>query len=210
MVNSEGEGNGRRPRLLLLDDDERFLRAMRLGLSDEAEIVGVSDPAEAIRILASDEPLDLALFDVLGCDGYAVARKARELRPDLPFAMLSGSREPEDINPAALEGFAFLAKGAGDSVAEVRRWIRWTAARETIGDRRVRIVRDFCRENTLTKRQEDVLFLRQQRKSTEDIAQALGISPSRVRTLDQDTRDRVGIADTAEIVALLERRIASA
>jgi CheY-like chemotaxis protein len=69
---------------------EGFLRS--LGFATRA----VGNAAEALALLRGDAPVALLFSDVMlgeGLDGYALARAARELRPQLPVLLTSGYNE---------------------------------------------------------------------------------------------------------------------
>jgi DNA-binding NarL/FixJ family response regulator len=186
--------------VLFLDDDEYTVRSLKRVLADEIEIIGATTAARAIEILRSDEHLDAAIFDIMGVAGYSVVEEARTYRGlDFPIAMLSGSREPEDINPAALAKppIPFLAKG--ESTDDIRAWIRTVTRSETLDERRKRIVTEFCRDNDLTKRHRDVLLRRVQFKDSETIAEDLGIERSTVGRFECQIRERLSVDDLAPI-----------
>lgn len=79
--------------VLLVEDDElvrRFVHDQLVGLGYRVTEVG--SPSEALRLLASDQPYDLLLTDVVmpEMSGRALADKARQLRPQLAVLFTSG------------------------------------------------------------------------------------------------------------------------
>lgn len=212
MAGSDGS-NGTLPRVLLLDDEVRFLRACKRAFhGEDCTLIGVAKAGEALTILAGPQQLDCALIDITlpGLrDGFDVASEAKRLRPGLPIAILTGSTEAVDINRAADELYIYIAKGGTEALESVRRFIRRSSGRETLDDRRIRIVTAYCHEHHLTMRHRDVLTLRLQHKSTEAIAEELAISQSTVRSLELQIRERREVKDLGEILAILDQRIAS-
>jgi CheY-like chemotaxis protein len=81
-VSPEGEA----PTLLLVDDEERILSALRRALRREGwRLLATSDPAEALRWLES-EPVDAILSDhkMRGMSGLELLEAAARLRPPRP------------------------------------------------------------------------------------------------------------------------------
>lgn len=81
-----------RARVLLVDDDERNLMALREVLSDVAEVACADSGEQALRMLLKDR-FAVILMDVLmpGLDGYETARliRAREQSRDTPIIFLT-------------------------------------------------------------------------------------------------------------------------
>lgn len=72
---------------------------------------GASDSAEALRLLEG-EKFALVVADILmpGQDGLAVARRARDLHPDVGLILMSGYPDLDFPDAAALSGAYFLEK----------------------------------------------------------------------------------------------------
>jgi len=85
---------GKRERVLVVDDDPMVRKAVAAQLiSLGYGVVEVSSPAEALRVIASGEPLDLVFSDIGmpgPIDGIELARLIRERRPDLKVLLTSG------------------------------------------------------------------------------------------------------------------------
>lgn len=85
---------GRCGRILVVEDDPDVLTAVRgtverLGYGT----ITARDGQEALATLGGPEPLDLLFTDIVmprGMNGIQLARRARELRPDLPVLLTSG------------------------------------------------------------------------------------------------------------------------
>jgi len=85
-------------RVLLVDDDGSVRELMRMLLcSLGADPVAAPDGPGAIAALAAESRFDLVLLDqeLPGLKGLAVARRMREIDPDLPIVLMSGDPAPE-------------------------------------------------------------------------------------------------------------------
>src|SRR5690349_10539597 len=90
-----------RARVLVVDDDERNLLAIRTVLEDLADIVEARSGEEALRHLLKDE-FAVILLDVFmpGMDGYEVAQivRGREQSKRIPIVFLSAvNKEAEHL-----------------------------------------------------------------------------------------------------------------
>jgi CheY-like chemotaxis protein len=90
---------GRRPRVLLIDDEAHLGITLRLGLRDQAELVAVQSGTDAVRILLADEGYDLILCDVMMPDitGMDVFDQVCAARPALRsrFVFMTGGAVTE-------------------------------------------------------------------------------------------------------------------
>src|ERR1700759_978084 len=90
-----------RPRVLLVDDDERNLLAMATVLEDLGEVVPARSGEEALRHLLKDD-FAVILLDVYmpGMDGYETAQiiRSREQTKGIPIVFLSAvNKETEHL-----------------------------------------------------------------------------------------------------------------
>lgn len=86
--------------VLLLAEDEILVADLIESALDDAgyQVVLVENGAAALAWLASAPPFAGLITDIrmgAGPDGWALARKAREMRPDLPVVYMSGDSEAE-------------------------------------------------------------------------------------------------------------------
>jgi CheY-like chemotaxis protein len=98
--------------LLVVEDDPLVRMTLVEGLSEAGfSVLEAEDAEEALQLLARQPDIVALLTDINlpGADGFALARAARVLRPDLPVVYASGRfREAEP--GLALPGAPFLAK----------------------------------------------------------------------------------------------------
>lgn len=98
--------------LLLVEDDPLVRSTLAEALADAGfEVLEAEDAESALRMVAEHEDLAALLTDINlpGADGFALARAARRLRPNLPVVYASGRYREADAQ-RALPGAAFLAK----------------------------------------------------------------------------------------------------
>jgi CheY-like chemotaxis protein len=95
-------------------EDEALISEMASEALEEQgfEVESVSNARDALRRLKTGSRIDILFTDVNlpgGMDGAALARCARELRPDLPVMYTSGRRSVIDqLDP--VEGAMFVPK----------------------------------------------------------------------------------------------------
>ena len=99
-----------RPRVLLVDDDERNLLAVSSILDDLGEVVSARSGEEALRHLLKGE-FAVILLDVYmpGMDGYETARRIREQAGSgkVVLTALTGWGQQEDRRRTAEAGFDY-------------------------------------------------------------------------------------------------------
>jgi CheY-like chemotaxis protein len=101
--------------ILCVDDNEQTLsvRTFLLETRGGYKVAAVTTPQEALEIVANALPgsLDLLLCDLLmpGMDGNELVRRAKELNPNLPAMIVSGTVNAFE---RASRADAFLPKGA--------------------------------------------------------------------------------------------------
>jgi CheY-like chemotaxis protein len=101
------------PRVLLVEDEPLICDCAAESLTEQGFAVkAVLNAVDALGYLASDRPVDVLFTDVNlpgGMDGAMLARRARELRPNLAVMYTSGRRsEIERLDPVV--GSMFLPK----------------------------------------------------------------------------------------------------
>jgi CheY-like chemotaxis protein len=105
--------NHTRGSVLLVEDEPLICDLAAEALEEQGfDVSAVATAGEALDRLTSGTPIDILFTDVNlpgGMDGETLARKARELRPDLPVIYTSGRRYTiEHMNP--VDGSMFVPK----------------------------------------------------------------------------------------------------
>lgn len=203
---------------LLIADDHPIVRAGLAGLlSDEPgfEVVGeAADGAEAVRLAAASRP-HIVLMDLRMPHVDGVAATARivggEAGVPAPRVLILTTYESDDQILAAIEAGAsgYLLKAAPRD--EIVAGIRSVAAGQTalspqVAVRLVERMRRPVPDAVLTARETDVLRLVALGRSNKQIAVALGIGESTVKTHLLKVFDKLGVADRTRAVTLAMER----
>ncbi len=110
----EGEEAKPMARIMIVDDEMSILTVLRVLVGSMGhDAVTFRDPAEALRFIDTDEPLDLVLSDLRMTEisGLDVLRAVREKRPRLPVIMVSAYLNGELWEQAfAMGASAYLSK----------------------------------------------------------------------------------------------------
>ncbi len=99
-----------RLKLLIADDHQLMLEAIRMALADDAEIEIVAETtsgAQVVPLVRQTSP-DVVLLDLRmpGMDGLKCLEALRERHPEVKAVVLSASEEPEVIDAALQRGAA--------------------------------------------------------------------------------------------------------
>lgn len=89
-------GNGKHNRILVVDDEPRILRFVRLSLGSLGfDVVTASGGEDALKIISAERP-ELIILDIFmpGMDGFAVLQRLRDLEqiqdiPHIPVIVFS-------------------------------------------------------------------------------------------------------------------------
>jgi EAL domain-containing protein (putative c-di-GMP-specific phosphodiesterase class I)/FixJ family two-component response regulator len=91
------------PNVLLVDDEDALLASVRRILRKQCSLKTCSDPHEAIRLLRqSPDSFDIIISDLRmpGIDGVEFLTIAREIAPEVPRVLLSGSLSENALKEA--------------------------------------------------------------------------------------------------------------
>lgn len=203
---------------LLIADDHPVVRAGLAGLlSDEPGfdvVAEASDGDEAVRLAAATHP-DVVLMDLRMPRVDGVTATARivggEAGSPPPRVLILTTYESDDQILAAIEAGAsgYLLKAAPQ--AEIVAGIRSVAAGQSalspqVAVRLVERMRQPEPETVLTARELDVLRLVATGHSNKQVAVALGIGESTVKTHLLKVFDKLGVADRTRAVTLAMER----
>jgi len=80
------------PRVMIVDDEENHRRTLSIGLKLEGfEVIEAASGADALRLLTSPVPIDVALIDLMipGLNGLDLARQIRRMFPQVKVVLSS-------------------------------------------------------------------------------------------------------------------------
>ena len=89
--------------VVLIDDEKGVLLALKLVLGAMGHLVkDFNHPVEAVEYIKSGEHIDLVICDLRmpGLNGLEVLAEVRAFAPKLPFLLISGHAEEDDIKRA--------------------------------------------------------------------------------------------------------------
>src|SRR5262245_919435 len=204
-----GEGNGGRPRVLLVDDHQLLRQAVRRALEDAGMdvVAEAGDGSEAVR-LASDIAPDVIVMDVSMrvLAGVGAPRRIHAVAPELPIVVLTmhgeDSQRLEALNAGAT---GFLTKDV--SMQDVVRTVYQAAGRDVslspelastiLSELRAPDTRD---RSPLTPREEEVLQHIADGLSTSEVAERLFISGKTVKNHLASIYEKLDARDRTQAV----------
>ena len=106
-------GHAPRSKVLIVEDEFLIRLTLLEVLTDEGyDVLESENGPDAVALVAGDPAISLLLTDIQmpgGMDGHMVARRARELRPDLPVIFMTGAPDTADGQVAGTRN-RYLAK----------------------------------------------------------------------------------------------------
>jgi DNA-binding response OmpR family regulator len=127
-------------RILIVDDEPRYLRLLEANLRTEGyEVATAQDGVQAIDVFSS-QPIDLILLDIMmpRMDGFATCQRIREYS-NVPIIMLTAKGEEQDrVRGLDLGADDYLVKpfSATELLARVRAVLRRSQIPEETGQAR--------------------------------------------------------------------------
>ena len=132
-------------KVLLIDDDEAFLRLfLSLREAEESDIIPLTSAQKALEIL-DREPVDLIISDVQMPEmtGTELFDRVQDLYPDIPFILITAFGSTEDAIRAVKHGaFHYFEKPLNDKLD-----LFWTTIREAL------VKREMLKELTTLRRE---------------------------------------------------------
>jgi DNA-binding NarL/FixJ family response regulator len=212
----EGNMDVERLRVIVVDDDPLARRVVR-GVLQDAGITVVAEAgtgAQAVELTLFYSP-DVVLMDVVmpELDGISATREILRTRPDQPIVLLTSADDDVGLVGLQAGAFGFLNKdlnidalpravaGAAQGEAAITRTmgtrlleqLRRQPESPTVGMRPVR--------SELTSREWEVLDLLCERKTTDEVASDLFLSPETVRSHVKSIYRKLGVNSRDDAIA---------
>jgi CheY-like chemotaxis protein len=98
-----------RPRILIVDDEEAILETMTFTFMDLYEVLTTSDPAQALQIMAENEPIAVVITDqrMPGMTGVELLREIYDRYPETVRIILTGFADSEATIKAINDGHIY-------------------------------------------------------------------------------------------------------
>ena len=209
-----------RPRVLLADDHQMLLDALKRVLEPRCEVVGmVSDGRELLTAAAKLQPeivvLDIAMPQLNGLDA---ARHLKPVMPKLKFIFMTMNEDPELVGEAFRAGAsAFLLKqGAAfelmEAIEKVLKGGSYVTPSAAEGQAKISLREPKAREHVAepTPRQREVIQLLAEGRSMKEIASILKITKRTVAAHKYAVMELLQLKTNADLVQYaIKRRIIS-
>ena len=209
-----------RPRVLLADDHQMLLDALKRVLEPRCEVVGmVSDGRELLTAAAKLQPeivvLDIAMPQLNGLDA---ARHLKPVMPKLKFIFMTMNEDPELVGEAFRAGAsAFLLKqGAAfelmEAIEKVLKGGSYVTPSAAEGQAKISLREPKAREHVAepTPRQREVIQLLAEGRSMKEIASILKIAKRTVAAHKYAVMELLQLKTNADLVQYaIKRRIIS-
>jgi DNA-binding NarL/FixJ family response regulator len=205
-----------RPRLLLADDHDLILNALRHLLEREFTVLrGVSD-GEALVDAALELRPDVVLCDVTmpRLSGFQAIHRVRQSLPQVRFIFLTMHEDPELAAEAFRVGAsAYILKSA--PAAELLRAIRTVLAGDSCPPKvpahtevppANRRMTDVCEAENLSPREREVIRLVAAGRTMKEAAATLGITPRTVAFHKYRIMRQLSMRSSAELVQFAVKR----
>src|SRR5579875_3860351 len=97
MIGVEHEGNEKKPKVLVVDDEPQIIDFLEMGFTYEGfQVFSARSGPEAVQAAAEHQP-DIVILDIMlpGWDGLEVTQRIRKVR-DVAIIMLTAKDEVDD------------------------------------------------------------------------------------------------------------------
>lgn len=208
----------RRPRVLLADDHPMMLEGLRKLLSPDFEIVGAATDGRALLEAAEIRRPDLVITDISMpvINGIEVTRRLRDLLPETRVLILSIHTEPSWVRAAFDAGAnGYLTKGSAPEEIEAavhevlkgRFYLSPAVTQTFMGSAKEDTVERHysprpprpATGDALTPREADIVRLVGRGMGNKEIAHALGVSVTTVRTHLNKVYEKMGAVSRVEL-----------
>jgi DNA-binding NarL/FixJ family response regulator len=206
----QGNNTSRRPRVLLADDHQMLLDALRRVVEPRCEVVGtVSDGRALLKAAATLQPdiivLDIAMPQMNGLDA---ARHLKPVMPRMKLIFMTMNEDPDLVGEAFRAGAsAFLLKQAAafelmDAIERVLKGDSYVTPSAAEGQARISLREPRAREHVTepTPRQREVIQLLAEGCSMKEVASILQITKRTVAAHKYAVMDLLQLKTNADLV----------
>jgi DNA-binding NarL/FixJ family response regulator len=200
----------RRPRVLLADDHQMLVDALKRILEPRCEVVGtVSDGRELLKAAPRLQPdivvLDIAMPQLNGLDA---ARHLKPIMPRVKLIFMTMNEDPDLVGEAFRAGAsAYLHKQAAafeltDAIERVLKGGSYVTPNAAEGQAKIALREPKAREHVAepTPRQREVVQLLAEGRSMKEIASTLNITKRTVAAHKYAVMDLLQLKTNAELV----------
>ena len=196
----------RRLKVLVADDHELMLEAVRLALAsaDDFEIVAATTRGQQVLPLAARTDPDVVLIDLRmpGMDGLTCLELLRQRHPRVTTVVLSGVDEPNVIRSAFSRGaVAFIRKHVDprDLPSALRQAVNGTVTQPIFGER-PELGRAEQSDIQLSEREQTILAALCEGMSNKQIAKRLWLAEQTVKFHLTNLYRKLGVSSRTEAV----------
>jgi DNA-binding NarL/FixJ family response regulator len=199
--------NEPRPRLILADDHRLLVQGLRQMLGRRFDVVGVAYDGEALLDLLRTTTADCLLLDLSlpGRSGLEILPEIRALQPALRILVLTMHVDRILAEASLASGaLGFVPKDSGmeeleTALTEVLAGRRFLSPRVPKTSHRMGLDAAHLSLSRLTPRQQEILSLLGQGKSSEEIAHHIGLTTSAITWHRAHIRKALGLTSEWEL-----------
>jgi CheY-like chemotaxis protein len=138
-----------RPRILIVDDEEAILETMTFTFMDLYEVLTTSDPAQALQIMAENEPIAVVITDqrMPGMTGVELLREIYDRYPETIRIILTGFADSEATIKAINDGHIYGYVNKPWEPDELKAIVRRAAELHSLSLENRRLVEDLREAN---------------------------------------------------------------
>jgi DNA-binding NarL/FixJ family response regulator len=200
----------RRPRVLLADDHQMLVDALKRVLEPRCEVVGTVNNGRALLEAASTLQPEVIVLDIAmpQLNGLDAARQLKRFAPDAKLVFLTMYEDPDLVEKAFRAGAsAFLLKQAAvfeltDAVEKVLRGGSYVTARAAKSQAKISVREAKAHNKTAepTPRQREVIQLLAEGRTMKEVAEILKITKRTVAAHKYSTMELLQLNTNADLV----------
>ncbi len=197
----------RRPRLILADDHRLLVQGLKEMLGARYEIAGVAYDGEALLALLKTTPADCLLLDLSfpGRSGIEILPEVRRIQPDLKVLVLTMHVDRILAEASLASGaLGFVPKDSGmeeleTALTTVLAGRRFLSPRVPKTSHRMGLDAAHLSLSRLTPRQQEILRLLGEGRSSAEIGERFGLSTSAITWHRAHIRKALGLTSEWEL-----------